>query len=172
MLSRYARQIATAALTAGLAISTASTGHAASLVGTYKDWSLFKHEEASKQICFAASQPKQMSPDGANRDSVFFYVSAWPKDGVKSEVSVRLGYPIQSGSTVKVEIGGQSFDLFAKDDKAFVADPTEELKLIEAMRRGNVMNVAATSTRGTATTDSYSLSGVTAALNDLAKECN
>lgn len=154
-----------------MVITATGVAQAANLVGTYRDWTVFKHEESAKQICFAASQPKQMLPRGANRDSVFFYVSAWPKDGVKSEVSIRLGYPIKPGSTVEVSVGNRKFDLFAKDDKAFVADPTDELKLIEAMRRGSSMKVAATSTRGTRTTDSYSLMGVSAALSGLATSC-
>lgn len=172
MLSRDVRWIATAAATAGIALAAAGSAQAANLVNTYKDWSLFKHEEAAKQICFAASQPKKMSPAGANRDSVFFYISAWPKDGVKSEVSIRLGYPIKSGSTVQVKVGARSFDLFAKDDKAFVADPNEELKLIDAMKRGSTMSVDATSQRGTQTSDDYSLIGISAALGGLAKACN
>ena len=163
--------IRTAAIAGVFFVAAGSAASAAQLVKTYRDWSVFSHEQADKKICFAATQPKDTTPEGANRDGVFFYVSAWPKDGVKSEVSVRLGYTIQKGSTVKVVVGSDSFDLFAKDDKAFVADATEELKLIDAMRRGSSMKVEATSDSGSATADTYSLMGISAALKGLSDTC-
>lgn len=167
----HSRSILKAVLPAIFLIAVTNVANAANLVKSYRDWSLFSHEEAQKKICFAASQPKEMSPASAKRDAVFFYVSAWPSDGVKSEVSVRMGYPIKPGSTVDVIVGGKKFELFAKDDKAFVANPQDELKLIEAMKRGTLMKVAATSSQGSKTTDNYSLMGISAALRGLSDTC-
>ena len=39
------------------------------------------------------------------------------------------------------------------------------------MKKGSKMTVSSTSSRGTGVTDSYSLSGVTAALDAVTKEC-
>ena len=166
------RWIRSAALAGAFVAVAGSAVSAASLVKTYRDWSLFSHDQSDKKICFAATQPKDSSPAGASREGVFFYISAWPKDGVKSEVSVRLGYQIQKGSTVKVRVGSSEFDLFAKDDKAFVADATEELKLIDAMKRGSSMKVQATSDAGSSTSDTYSLIGISAALRGLSNSCH
>jgi len=171
MLLPDSRWTVSTAFAAVILIAATSAASAANLVKTYRDWSLFTHDEAQTKICFAASQPKESTPADSKRDPAFFYISAWPQDGVKSEVSIRLGYPIKQGSTVVVDIGGSRFDLFAKDDKAFVADPTQELKLIEAMKRGSFMKVEATSERGTNTSDNYSLMGISAALQGLASEC-
>ncbi|MEO1280399.1 MAG: invasion associated locus B family protein [Pseudomonadota bacterium] len=171
MSPRKSRMIFAAAGSTLLLFSFSSVANAANLVKSYRDWSLFSHEEAQKKICFAASQPKESAPASAKRDAVFFYISAWPKDGVKSEISVRMGYPIKPGSTVNVVVGGTKFELFAKDDKAFVANPQDELKLIDAMKRGSLMKVAATSSQGTTTTDNYSLMGISAALSGLATTC-
>ena len=165
------RWMKSVALAGALVAFVGSAASAATLVKTYRDWSVFSHEQSGKKICFAATQPKDTTPAGANRDGVFFYVSAWPKDGIKSEVSIRLGYQIKQGSTVKVSVGSNSFDLFAKDDKAFVADATQELKLIDAMKAGSSMKVEATPDTGSATSDTYSLIGVTAALKGLAVTC-
>jgi invasion protein IalB len=101
-----------------------------------------------------------------------FYISAWPKDGVKAEVSVKLGFPVKSGSDVKVSIDKDSFKLFPKDERAFVADATQELKLIEAMKKGTRLKVEAKGERGTTTTtDTYSLSGFSQAIQALAAAC-
>lgn len=159
----------------GLALAScfafASTANAAQLVEKYGDWSLFVHDAAQKKICFATTQPSATSPKDAKRDAIFFYVSAWPKDGVKTEISVLLGYKIKKGSDVTINIGGTVFKLFPQDDKAFVADPQQELKLIDAMKRGSVMQVAATSEAGLATEDRFSLSGITNALKNLDGKC-
>ena len=166
-----ARDVFRFAMATILICGMASTASAVSLVKKHSAWSVYSHEASAQKICFAASKPKVTRPKGANRSAVFFYVSAWPNDGVKSEVSIRLGYPIKPGSTVQVKIGGKNFNLFAKDFNAFVADATEELKLIDAMRAGSTMTISGVSKRGTNTSDSYSLSGVTAALGTLAVAC-
>lgn len=171
MALRNSRTILATTLPILFLVAVTSVANAANLVKSFRDWSVFSHEEAQKKICFAASQPKEMSPASAKRDAVFFYISAWPNDGVKSEVSVRLGYSIKPGSTVDVVVGGKKFELFAKDDKAFVANPQDELKLIDAMKRGSLMKVAATSSQGTQTTDNYSLMGISAALQGLDDTC-
>lgn len=157
------------AMASSFALTNAA--NAAKLIEKYGDWSLFVHDAAQKKICFAATQPAASTPKGEKRDAVFFYISAWPKDGVKTEISVLLGYKIKKGSDVTVNIGGTVFKLFPQEDKAFVADPTQELKLIEAMKRGNAMQVAATSDAGLATEDKFSLSGISNALKNLDAKC-
>jgi invasion protein IalB len=138
----------------------------------FGDWGLFIHDAAPARICFVAAQPKEQEPKTAKRDPAYFYVSAWPKDGVKGEVSVKLGYPIRKGSEVQVQIGTDTFRLFAAEERAFVGDPTAELKLIEAMKKGARMVVKGTSERGTATTDGYSLGGLSQALAAMVAACS
>ncbi|MBN8965564.1 MAG: hypothetical protein J0H89_09345 [Rhizobiales bacterium] len=47
----------------------------------------------------------------------------------------------------------------------------EEGRLVEAMRKGADMVVKATTSRGTQTTDTFSLKGATQALDRAAQEC-
>lgn len=138
---------------------------------TFGDW--FVHENAGDgpKTCFAASQPKSKEPAGANRSRIVLYISAWPKEGIKSEVSIKLGYPIKPDSAVAVTVGEAAFDLFPDQDRAYVADATEELKLVDAMKKGSTLVVKATSTRGTQTTDTYSLVGLGRALEAVAAAC-
>lgn len=143
----------------------------ANLVSKFGEWSLLTSGASAQKICFAAAKPTDSEPKAANRAPIYFYISAWPKDGVKSEVSVKLGYPVKKGSDVTLAIGDAAFTLFSKDDRAFVADPTNELKLVEAMKKGSKMTIQGTSERGTATTDTYSLAGISQALQALATNC-
>jgi Invasion associated locus B (IalB) protein len=133
--------------------------------------SLYADTATPKQTCFVATQPQAVEPLGANRGPIYFYISAWPKDGVKTEPSVKVGYPIDEAKEMTVTIGTDVFKLFAKGERGFVSDPTEELKLVEAMKKGTTAVVKATSKRGTSTTDTYSLSGLTQALDKLAATC-
>jgi len=135
------------------------------------DWSVFIHEGPNGRVCFAAAAPSDMQPKAAKRTPVVFYVTSWPKDGVRNEVSVRLGYVIKANSTASVTAGGQHFALPGDEDKAFTKDATEERKLLAAMASGGAMIVKATSAHGTATTDHYSLEGAAAAVQKLQLAC-
>jgi invasion protein IalB len=139
--------------------------------GKFGDWIVHRNAGDGPKICFAATQPRIKEPAGANRAKIVLYVSAWPKEGVKSEVSIKLGYRIKPDSPVAVTVGTDSFQLFAEEDRAYVSDATEELKLIEAMKKGSKLVVQATSSKGTQTTDTYSLSGLGQALQAIASAC-
>jgi hypothetical protein len=139
------------------------------------DWSVFVYEDTSGRVCFAAAAPADMQPKAAKRTRVVFYVTTWQKDGVRNEVSVRLGYSIKENSTASVTAGGQRFALpgarAPDDDKAYTKDPADERKLLAAMAAGGPMVVKATSAKGTVTTDQYSLEGASAAVQKLQQAC-
>jgi invasion protein IalB len=159
-------------LTAFSASGLAQTSEEGSLkTGTFGDWMVHQNAGGGPKICFAAAQPKTKEPAGANRSKIVLYVSAWPKDGVKSEFSAKLGYRIKPDSPVSATVDEAAFQLFADEDRAYVADAAEEAKLIEAMKKGTKLVVQATSTRGTQTTDTYSLNGFGQALDAVAGAC-
>jgi hypothetical protein len=141
-----------------------------SLLQKFQDWSAYG-TAADPKVCFAVAQPKEMSPKGVKRGPVYFYISQWPAEKVVNEVSVKMGYPFKPGGTVTVNVGDAKFELFTKDEGAFVEKPETETGLIEALRKGGTMKVEGTSMRGTKTSDTYSLGGLGDALDRIAKEC-
>lgn len=162
----------TAAVAATLALaSSVVLAQTVKTIGTFSSWTSFTHGEAASLLCFATAQPSKQAPANAKRDPAFIYISSWPKDGVKAEISVKIGYALRKGSDVTLSVGSSSFKLFAHGDRAYVADATEELKLLEAMRKGSTMTVQGTSDRGTTTTDTYSLAGISQALQAIASNC-
>jgi invasion protein IalB len=86
-------------------------------------------------------------------------------------VSVLVGYPLKQDSKVSVDIDGKTFSMFTKEDGAWVENIADESVLVDALKAGSKMVVKGTSRRGTNTTDQYSLSGVSAALDSVAKAC-
>jgi hypothetical protein len=166
-----AKSAVTGSLLSMLAITAPAAAQAPKLINTFLDWSSYAHDDGKTKICFAVSRPKSQEPKGVTRRPAYFYISAWPKDGVKSEVSIRIGYSFKKDSEVTVMVGGIAFKLFTQADRAYVGDPTQELKLIEAMKKGTNLQVQGTSERGTTTTDTYSLAGLSQAMQSLAEIC-
>ena len=140
------------------------------LLQKYNDWSVYTSDGDGK-VCFAVSQPKSSLPKNVRRGPIYYYVSHYPKDKVPGEISVKMGYPFPPGGKVTMTIGNSKFELFTKDEGAFVEKSEEEAKIVAAMKAGSAMKVQGRSARGTNTTDNYSLSGATAALERIAKEC-
>jgi hypothetical protein len=158
-----------------VAILVASTAFAAAQsptrLGAFRDWSAYTYTDGGNKVCYVASTPTDTAPKGVNRDPIYFMISIRPADQVQHEASVIIGYPIKENSTVTATVDGQDFTLFTKDDGAWVQNPQDEASLVAAMQKGRTLVIKGTSRRGTDTTDTYSLSGVTAALESAGKEC-
>jgi invasion protein IalB len=144
-------------------------------VGTFQYWTTFTQDDPDGKMCFIASQPqdKKYSQPITGRDPVFFMVTSIPAKGIRNEVSTIIGYPFSPGSDVTVDVDGTKYKMFTSEtqgDTAWaVAD--KQAALVEAMKAGHEMTVEGKSKRGTLTTDTYSLRGVTAALGKAASEC-
>jgi len=164
------RSIASAVASSALLI-TGANAQTVALVDHQGTWSLYADTASPKQVCFVAAAPQAVEPIGANRGPIYFYISAWPKDGIKLEPSIKAGYPVKPDKDMTVTIGSDIFKLFGKGDRGFVNDPTEELKLIESMKKGSSAIVKGVSAKGTGTTDTYSLSGLAQALDKMAATC-
>lgn len=141
------------------------------LVKAFRDWPLYKYQSGGLTVCFAATQPKSRTPRNLDASKAYFYVSSWPKEGVKAEISVKMGYELKKNSNVTIDIGSSSFKLFTDKENAFVADLADELKLIDAMKAGSSMVIKGTTAAGQPTEDVYSLAGTSAAFNAMADTC-
>jgi invasion associated locus B (IalB) protein len=145
------------------------------LLGSYRDWFAYRVGSGVERQCYALSQPKQKNPAGMKRDEVFFLISTWPAKRVKDEPSVVPGYAYKEGAKVQLEVGSDRFELFTRNDGnsggAWMDDPAQERKLVEAMKRGAAFSVTGLPEHGTITRDNYSLAGISAALEKVAASC-
>ena len=161
-----------AALTGHLIVAPlAAAAESVTKTGTFTDWSLYVDANSPHVFCFVASEPKSSEPTGATRTTPLIYISAWPKDGVKAEVSLRMGFPIKAASEPSIKTGDAEFKLFSAEDRIYVKDATVELKLVEAMKKGADLTAEATSERGKTITDRYSLSGLGQAMAKMQEVC-
>jgi len=154
-----------------LALGLLSMPASAAQIGVFGKWTAHVVDSAQGKVCYIVSVPTKKQPSNVNRDDVFFYITTWAGQADVTEPSVVTGYPYQPGSTTTVSIGASTASMFTKGDSAWVADRGSEKKLVSAMRAGSTMIVKGTSRRGTVTTDTYSLSGVTAGLKAALDAC-
>jgi invasion protein IalB len=143
------------------------------LLGQFGDWGAYKASPGGKKVCFALSKPTAAvtDPAGRNRDPSYAFVSTRPAEKVKNEVSVIVGYPQKAGHDASATIGSASYVLYTQNDGAWVKNAAEEPKMVEAMRKGHDLVIKSESTSGTKTTDTYSLKGISEALDKVADEC-
>jgi hypothetical protein len=142
------------------------------LLGSFQDWDAYRLVEGKSQSCYALSSPKKLDrPNGMNRQASFFMLTNRPGIRAGAEPSLIAGYPLQPGQPVKILVGDQRFAMFSKDDGAWIKDPADERRFVEALKAGTNLVVQGTSTQGTALADHYSLRGLSAALTAIDQAC-
>jgi hypothetical protein len=140
-------------------------------VGSYGDWGAFLAEGAKDKTCYALTTPKERAPAKLKRDPAYVFISTRPSEKVRNEVSIIMGFSMKDGGEARADIGGSNFDLIAKGANAWIKNPAEEGQFIDALKKGAKLIVKAPSLKGNVTTDTYSLSGISEALDRVQKDC-
>jgi hypothetical protein len=145
------------------------SGKAAS-IGTFGDWGAYETQGKSK-TCYALAQPKTREPGKVKRDPAYVFISYRPAENVKNEISIIMGFPMKDGGDAQATIGDDEFGLISKGANAWIKNPAEEGRFIDAMKKGSKLVVKAASAKGKVTTDTYPLAGLSQALDKARKEC-
>ncbi len=143
------------------------------LLGTYGDWGAYTASPGGRKICFALAKPTSSAtvPPNRPRDPIYMFVSSRPAEKVKDEVSIIIGYGFKPDTDATIELGGASYAMYTQADGAWIKNAAEERPLVDAMRKGSELTVKGMSARGTATTDVFSLKGLSQALDKVGEEC-
>jgi len=152
-------------------IAPLANAQEATSLGTFKFWTAWKSTDTNGVVCYVSSQPQDTQPTNVNRDPIHFLVIHRKGLGTKNEVQTLVGYPLKTGSTPSVIVDGKSYSMVIEGSAAWLASAGDEAAFVDAMKRGTEMVVKGLSQRGTNTTDTYSLGGVTAAMNEIDKAC-
>ncbi|UWR22411.1 invasion associated locus B family protein [Sulfitobacter sp. S190] len=167
--------LAIAAVAAVAAGSAVAQSQSSNRVAAKTDWSVFVEDNPTE--CWGVSTPKESvnSRNGnvvaVNRGQTLLMVFYRPSAGAKGQVAFTGGYPFAGGSTVSLDIGGTTFEMFTEGEWAWPATTEDDAKIIAAMKRGADAKLTGRSSRGTQTADTFSLLGFTAAVEDAAKRC-
>jgi len=155
---------------------TPAAAETANLLGVFGNWSAFSTGTGSSMTCYTMSKPRARQPKATKRGEIYLMVSDWPGRKVKAEPEIVPGYEYKAGAPVTLAVGPDKFTFFsrneAKSGTAWLQSLTDGERLIDTMSKGVSAVAAGTSSRGTKTTDTYSLQGFNDALAKIHAVCN
>jgi hypothetical protein len=143
------------------------------LIGQFGGWGAYTATPGGKKVCFALAKPSssKSNPPNRPRDPAYAFVSTRPSEKVVNEVSIMIGYALKPGSESTLEVGGAVYAMYTQGDGLWIKNAAEEERMVEAMRRAPDAVVKGVSAKGTETTDTFSLKGLSQALDRVTQEC-
>lgn len=155
---------------AGAAAAGADPGPARSL-GAAGSWTAYLAQNKAGKVCYLVGQPERADPGPAKGKSVMAMVTHRTQDNVSNVVSFDTGLPLNEDSGATLESGGNTYNLFVKDDTAWAATAELDKTIVTALEKEKQAVVKASLKKGHTTTDTYSLSGFSKALALIDKAC-
>ncbi len=162
-----------AAKSAAAATKPPAGGAEPVLIGQFGTWGAYTATPNGKKVCFALAKPSSSKtiPPNRPRDPAYAFVSTRPAEKVVNEVSVMIGYTLKPGSESTLQVGGATYAMYTQGDGLWIKNAAEEERMVEAMRRAADAVVKGVSTKGTETVDTFSLKGLSQALDKIAQDC-
>jgi hypothetical protein len=139
------------------------------LVAQYGDWGVYVNKTA--KTCFALTQPKERQPANVKRGPAYFFVTTRPDEKLVNEISIMTGFALKEDAAVTLEAAGGNYPMYAKGSGLWIREPVSEPKLVAALQQEKEVWLKLTPAKGAETNDRYSLTGLTQALERVAKEC-
>ncbi len=140
-------------------------------LGDFNTWEAWVLEDEGGKVCYMLSPPTKDSGAYKSRGDIYALVTHRPAEGTKNVFSYIAGYEYQAKSEATLKIGDKKFGLFTQSETAWAPDANTDNAITEAIRKGSTMVVTGTSSRGTATTDTFSLKGSGDAHEAINKAC-
>ncbi|MBK8084449.1 MAG: hypothetical protein IPK28_11915 [Devosia sp.] len=151
--------------------SAPASAQSVKLIGEYRAWSAYSATESTGPVCFALTRPSDVSPAPDGYTEAYLYLTHRPSEGVRNEMNIVAGYTFAPDTTATATVSGQSFELFTENDAAWLLDPSQNDNLAGALRAGSTVVVEGTSDKGIRITETFSLSGATAASRAIEGDC-
>lgn len=140
-------------------------------IGHYGDWDVFEGTEGKGKVCYMASIAKETKGAAPRKDKSYVMVMRRPAAKNLGVVSVTSGYVFKDLSEPVAEIGTEKLPLYTSAKTPDTAWARDDAKVVQAMLKGQTMVVKGTPAKGDATTDTYSLNGISKAYQKLNKAC-
>ena len=158
-----------------LAVALPAAAEPANLLGVFGNWSAYSSGTGASLTCYALSKPRASRPSTAKRSAIYLMISDWPARKVKAEPQVVYGYQAKEGGAAALGVGPDKFSFFirnsGKDGSAWLQQLNDNPRLITAMQGGVSAVASGVSSKGTKTSDTYSLSGFNDALAKIHAAC-
>ncbi|MFC5422116.1 MAG: hypothetical protein DI537_14885 [Stutzerimonas stutzeri] len=123
-------------------------------------WQAFSSQQGRSKICYALSKAESRSPANLKDVEGLLFISSRPGEGVRNEISLVMNFDLKEDVEHQAIIGSDRFALVAKGQNVWLKNPAEEGRMLDALRKGSGLEIKGTSKRGNATSDKYSLAGI------------
>ena len=140
-------------------------------ISIHKDWYVFTIKQKSTNVCFLTSKAAKSEGNYSKRGDVIFVVTHRPAEKELGVINFRTGYNFKKDMDAVITIDNNKFLLFTQGSDGWAKDSKTDKAIVNAMIRGSQMLIVGISSRGTKTTDTFSLSGFTAAYKAASKAC-
>lgn len=160
-----------AAFAATALLPQMAQAQAVKLLGEFRSWSAYSASEATGPVCFAMSKSSSVDPTPDGFTEGYLYLTHRPSVSVRNEMNVVSGFVFAPDTPATASVGGQTFELFTEKDAAWLLDPNQNDNLAGALRAGSSVVIEGTSDKGIKITETFSLSGATAASRAIEGDC-
>ena len=126
-------------------------------LGVFESWGAFR--DARPPRCYAIAEPVHAVPKNA-KWRPFASIAAWPAQGVRNQLHIRLRHPVPAKGRASLIIGRQRFQLVAGGADAWAQDARMDAAIVAAMRSAERMTVSAGGS-----SDTYRLRGAATAID-------
>src|SRR6218665_1872304 len=114
---------------AAIAIATLLTAPALAqsvkMIGEFRSWSAYSATEQTGAVCFALTQPTEITPQPDGYTQAYLYLTHRPALGVRNELNLVAGFTFAADTPASVTVGGQTFELFTSKDAAWLKNPAQ-----------------------------------------------
>ena len=159
------------AFVAASSIATVAFAQSVQVIGTFKDWAAYSASEGAGAVCFAMSKPSTVDPQPDGYTQAYLYLTHRPSENVSNELNLVAGFEFAPDQPATLSVGGKSFDLFTQKDAAWLLDAGKSQDLAGAMRAGQSLVIQGTTDKGILVSETFSLSGATAASKAIDSGC-
>ncbi|MAM34520.1 MAG: hypothetical protein CMH28_05555 [Micavibrio sp.] len=154
-----------------LAAGQAQAQNEPELLSVHANWTAYTVMEDGKKVCYMVSRPQKDEGNYSKRGDIFALITHRPSENTNNVFSYMAGYPYKGDSEVTVTIDDEKFALFTYEESAWAPDSRTDKRLSDAIQAGSTMVVKGISSRGTNTTDTFSLKGSSAAHKAISDSC-
>ena len=143
---------------------------------SFQNWCGGEYKGNGAKSCIMISTPidEKGEPSYKSRGDVVATIYHIPSEDSIGVVYITTGYTYKKDTIVTLKIDKNKEHEFnvIENDSAFSDDENVDKQLIAEMKKGDKMEVIGFSSRGTETTDKYSLAGFSAAYTYISNLCN
>jgi len=152
-------------------LTGAAAAQSVQVIGTFKDWAAYSASEGAGAVCFAMAKPTAVDPQPDGYTQAYLYLTHRPAENVTNELNLVAGFEFAPDQPATLTVNGKSFDLFTQKDAAWLLDTTQAQSLAGTMRAGTSLVIQGTTDKGILVSETFSLSGATAASKAIDAGC-